>query len=607
MSSKTALQLVEGEKKDDVIANAKTIVTRWLAEFEKALSSTPVGLDSLFLTDSWLKDSLVLSWDQHAVKGRHNITEYVRRQTESGRRLFNLKVTAKSHLQPNLREMGPLVWLESVFDFDTDVGRGRGLVRLANTAVGEWKAWVVFLNLEELNGHPRRIGLNRQPFHQKPEPILDGPDDEVEPTVVIIGAGHCGLSLAACLQTLGVRALCIDRNKRVGDSWRNRYKSLKLHSPNWGDHLPYFDFPTNWPIFPDKDQIADFLEAYARILDLQVWLETEFESANYDDASGRWTVKTVASGGNRSERRTLHASHVVWAGNALVLKHPNIPTWSGSDEFKGRLYHASEHTDAAAMLGPQGKKKNRVVVIGASTTAHDIALDYANAGADVTMIQRGSIIVFSPSSVMKFGVQPPRTGYSTEDAVFEKRSFPLEVILNTILAGVTKIMAANDAEILAGLEKTEFFLEKGQTVGDSFLSRFLKRRGGFYINHGASEAIADGRIRVLRSEKGIDRLTKDGLVLADGREVDADIIVLATSWKNFEDIVGDIMGEDVARRTKGRFGVDKQGELAGVYRPTGHPGFWVASSNFGGSQMGAPVLALQIKAIEEGLNPGLKG
>ncbi|KAB5539258.1 hypothetical protein GE09DRAFT_1248223 [Coniochaeta sp. 2T2.1] len=599
MSSTVTLQLTEGEKKDDVIANAKTIVTRWLAEFEKALSSTPLELDSLFLTNSWLKDSLVLSWDQHAVKGRHDITEYVRRQTASGRRLFNLKVTAKPHLQANLREMGLLFWLESVFDFNTDVGQGRGLVRLANTAVGEWNAWVVFLNLEDLNGHPRRIGLNRQPFHKKPQPVLDGPDEEVELTVVIIGAGHCGLSLAACLQTLGVRAMCIDRNKRAGDSWRNRYK------PQLGDHLPYFDFPTNWPIFPDKDQIADFLEAYARILDLQIWLQTEFEGADYDDAPGRWTVKTVASGGDSTERTTLHPLHVVWAGNALVLKHSNSPTWPGSDEFQGKLYHASEHTDAAAMLGPEDKKKIKVAVIGSSTTAHDIALDYANTGADVIIIQRGSIIVLSPSSVMKFGVQPPRTGYSTEDAVFEKRSFPLEVILKTVLAGVTKIMAQNDADILAGLKKTEFFLEKGQTAGDSFLSRFLKRRGGFYIN-GASEAIADRRIRVLRSEKGIAELTPNRLVLADDREVEADVIVLATSWKNFEDIVGDIMGEDVARRTKGRFGVDAQGELAGVYRPTGHPGFWVASSNFGGSQMGAPVLALQIKAIEEGLNPRVR-
>src|SRR4051812_43238028 len=104
-------------------------------------------------------------------------------------------------------------------------------------------------------------------------------------------------------------------------------QSLKLHSPNWGDHLPFFEFPSSWPICPDKDMVADFLETYARTLELDVWVNTEFQSADYDDASGRWTVKTVAVGpdGSRKPRRTLHPSHLVWAGNAMVTTHPIIP------------------------------------------------------------------------------------------------------------------------------------------------------------------------------------------------------------------------------------------------------------------------------------------
>lgn len=339
-------------------------------------------------------------------------------------------------------------------------------------------------------------------------------------------------------------------------------QSLKLHSPTWGDNLPYLDFPSNWPIFPDKDQIADFLEFYARTLDLDVWLETEFKSAKYDDASGRWTVETATSTGDNSppKRRVLHPAHLVYAGNGHVLTHPVIPKWPGQEDFKGKLIHASEHIDASAIPGVQNQK---VVVVGSNTTAHDISMDYVRAGcADVTMVQRGSTIVFSTSSAITFALPPPRAGLTSDDHILESRSFPWPVTIG-IVGGMTRAMAAHDAKVVAGLERTEFKVEKGET-GDSFVKRGLTRRGGFYINHGGSEAIADGRIRVVRSPKGIERLTPRGLVLADGREVDADVIVLATSWKLFEQVIRDVVGEDVARRVHNIWGMDDEGEIAGV-------------------------------------------
>lgn len=325
--------------------------------------------------------------------------------------------------------------------------------------------------------------------------------------------------------------------------------------------MPYLDFPSIWPIFPDKDQVADFLEFYSRTLDLQVWLETELKSADYDDASGRWTVETVTTTTNsdHQKRRTLHPAHLVYAGSAHVLRHPEIPVWPGRDDFRGKLYHASEHTDASSVQGLQSKK---VVVIGSNTTAHDISMDYVGAGADVTMVQRGSTIVLSISSVLHIAAPPPRDGLTSEDYVFENRSFPWNVLLG-IVGHQTQVMAAHDAKLIEGLERTEFAVDKGET-GDSFLARGLTRRGGFYINHGGSEAIADGRIRVLRSPEGIARLTPTGLVLADGRAVDADIIVLATSWKLFEHVIQHVMGEKIARRTTCAWGLDKEGEIGGV-------------------------------------------
>jgi cation diffusion facilitator CzcD-associated flavoprotein CzcO len=375
--------------------------------------------------------------------------------------------------------------------------------------------------------------------------------------------------------------------------------------------MPFLEFPSNWPVFPDKDQLADFLEFYSRTLDLQIWLGTEFQSAQYDDKLGRWTIEAI---GNNGERRRLRPRHLIYAGNAHVLKYPIIPTFQGQDEFKGLLYHATDHTDAAAMPNIHGKK---VVVIGSATTAHDICQDFVEAGADVTMIQRNSTFVLSTEAAAQIAVPPPEEGLSFDDYILGLQSLPTFVLLG-MMSGVTARMLQHDGQLIEALDKTEFLVAKGED-GQSFFSRGVMRRGGFYVNEGASDNIASGKIKVMQCTQGVKHLTATGLVLADDRSTDADIIVLATSWKMFEDVKKEIMGETVARCTNRTWGVDEEGEqgsvsihnlpgslhsnllIQKVYRPTGHPGFWVAISNFIGSKIGAPLLALQIKAREEGI------
>jgi hypothetical protein len=189
MSGGPKLALVDGGLKSSVTANADKIVTSWLAAFGKAFAHEPLQLEHLFVEESWLKDALTLTSDLRTLQGRSKITEYVR---EHGGRngLFNLKIPETSSLKPTLKEVGPMTWLESAFDFETKVGKGRGVLRLAHTALGEWKAWIVFVKLGELAGHPRSYGLNRVRYHnQKPLDPKEG-DDKTQPTVVVIGGGE---------------------------------------------------------------------------------------------------------------------------------------------------------------------------------------------------------------------------------------------------------------------------------------------------------------------------------------------------------------------------------------------------------------------------------
>jgi cation diffusion facilitator CzcD-associated flavoprotein CzcO len=99
-------------------------------------------------------------------------------------------------------------------------------------------------------------------------------------TKLIAGAGQGGLTAAARLKMLGVDALIVDSEVRIGDNWRQRYHQLVLHDPVWYDHMPYVSFPPHWPIFTPKDKLAEFLELYAKLLELNVWTETNL-SASY--------------------------------------------------------------------------------------------------------------------------------------------------------------------------------------------------------------------------------------------------------------------------------------------------------------------------------------
>ena len=116
------------------------------------------------------------------------------------------------------------------------------------------------------------------------------------PTCSSSAAARAASRCRARLRQLGVPTIVIDKRARPGDQWRSRYKSLCLHDPVWYDHLPYIKFPENWPVFAPKDKIADWLESYTKVMELNYWSSTEAKSASYDEATGEWTVHVEREG-----------------------------------------------------------------------------------------------------------------------------------------------------------------------------------------------------------------------------------------------------------------------------------------------------------------------
>ena len=212
----------------------------------------------------------------------------------------------------------------------------------------------------------------------------------VQPEVLIIGGGQGGIALGARLRQLGVPTIIVERNERPGDSWRKRYKSLALHDPVWYDHLPYLPFPASWPVFSPKDKIGDWLEMYAKVMELNYWASTTCKSAVREGDGWAVVVDRPA------EEVTLRPRQLVLALGASGL--PSVPEIPGREKFRGDQHHSSAHP------GPDQYKGKKAVVIGSNNSAHDICAALWEAGADVTMVQRSSTHVVRSDSLMDLGL-----------------------------------------------------------------------------------------------------------------------------------------------------------------------------------------------------------
>lgn len=185
------------------------------------------------------RDVLALTWDLRTFESTPLIRQFLTDRLKLTEiRNITLSTTDKG-ASPTLQHPYPdLVWVQALFKFETKIGYGSGVVRLVPLRRGgttEWKAHCVFTNLEDLKGFPEKIGAlrNQESNHGTWEALRNKErqftDDE--PLVLIIGGGQSGLDVAARLKCLGIKSVVIEKNKRIGDNWRNRYDALCLHDP----------------------------------------------------------------------------------------------------------------------------------------------------------------------------------------------------------------------------------------------------------------------------------------------------------------------------------------------------------------------------------------
>ena len=590
---------------DTTAPTAATAVDRWLADFDEALTAGDTEAASqLFLDTSFWRDLVAFSWNIKTVEDPEGVKDLLD-ATLATAAPSNWTVTEPPAEADGVTE----AWIA----FETAVGRGRGHLRLK-----DGKAWTLLTTLHELKGHEEPRGPNRpmgaeHGANKDRQTWLERRAREAEelgytrqPEVMIVGGGQGGIALGARLRQLDVPTIIVERNERPGDSWRKRYKSLCLHDPVWYDHLPYIKFPENWPVFSPKDKIGDWLEMYTRVMELNYWSSTEAKRATYDEAKGEWEVVVERDG----QEITLRPKQLVMATG--MSGKANVPKLPGQDAFQGDQHHSSAHP------GPDAYAGRKCVVVGSNNSAHDICAALWEAGADVTMVQRSSTHIVRSDSLMEIGLgalyseQAVAGGVTTEKADMIFASLPYR-IMHEFQIPLYDQMRERDKDFYDRLEAAGFDLDWGED-GSGLFMKYLRRGSGYYIDVGASDLVANGDVKLKRGQ--VTRLTEDAVVLDDGTELPADLVVYATGYNSMNGWVADLISQEVADKVGKVWGLGSatakdpgpwEGEQRNMWKPTQQPGLWFHGGNLHQSRHYSLYLALQLKARAEGLETPVYG
>ncbi|HKJ54435.1 MAG TPA: NAD(P)/FAD-dependent oxidoreductase [Nitriliruptoraceae bacterium] len=187
---------------------------------------------------------------------------------------------------------------------------------------------------------------------------------------LVIGAGQAGLATGKLLVERGRNVVILDALGRVGDNWRRHYDSLRLYSPACLDGLPGMDFPAPSHHFPTRDEVADYLEDYARHFALPVRNGVRVHEVA-PDRDG-YVVQT--------ETGQIRAANVVVATG--TFGRPHVPDFASNLDPTITQLHSSQYGN------PTDLQPGPVVVVGAAHSGADIALEVARAGHATTLVGR---------------------------------------------------------------------------------------------------------------------------------------------------------------------------------------------------------------------------
>ncbi|CAA2999513.1 probable indole-3-pyruvate monooxygenase YUCCA5 [Olea europaea var. sylvestris] len=314
---------------------------------------------------------------------------------------------------------------------------------------------------------------------------------------VIVGAGPSGLAVAAGLKEQGVPFVILERADCIASLWQKRtYDRLTLHLPKQFCQLPKFPFPDHYPEYPNKKQVIEYLESYAKHFDINPQFNETVESAKYDEACKLWSVETVSPSGCKVEY--ICQWLVVATGENAERVVPEI---EGLENFGGEVIHACDYKSGENFRGKS------VVVVGCGNSGMEVCLDLCNHDAKPSMVVRSSVHLL-PREVF---------GKSTfELAMFMLKWLPLWLVDNILLVLAWMILG-----------NTEKYGLKRPSVGPLELKNTLGKTP--VLDIGALEKIKSREIKVVL---GIKKFSCGMVEFVNGEKLEIDTVVMATGYRS---------------------------------------------------------------------------
>ncbi|OEL24645.1 putative indole-3-pyruvate monooxygenase YUCCA8 [Dichanthelium oligosanthes] len=320
-------------------------------------------------------------------------------------------------------------------------------------------------------------------------------------SVIIVGAGPSGISVAACLREKSVPFMVLERDDCIAPLWQKQtYDGLKLHLPKRFHELPRMAFHDHYPEYPTSRQYVDYLKSYAAKFEINPEFNTTVLSARYDETSGLWRVRVRATDTGVDGMEYIARWLVVTTGENAQSVVPNIP---GLDSFTGEVTHVGDYNSGEAYRGKS------VLVVGSGNSGMEVALDLFDHGARPAVVARNGVHVL------------PRE-------VFGKPTLELASMLledwRLPLWAVDKVMALLARVVLGDLAKLGL-----RRPTDGPLERKGTRVRTPVFDGGTLERIRAGDIAVFPA---VARFGRDKVEFVNGRALDIDAVVLATGRRS---------------------------------------------------------------------------
>jgi dimethylaniline monooxygenase (N-oxide forming) len=332
--------------------------------------------------------------------------------------------------------------------------------------------------------------------------------------VGVLGAGVAGMQVAEQLTAAGIRCTLFEKANDVGGVWRQNYADFGLQVPKELYEFPSYPFPATYGSFPRGPEVQEYLRSFAR--DKGVYEMTRLNTsvlgmAPLEDRRG-WSVRFQTQGEEVAEEEFDFV--VVATG---MYGTPFVPTVPGMDDFTGTVMHAEKFSTKEMAVG------KKVVVVGGGKSAIDCAVAAAKTAECSTLLFREvhwpvpryllDLIPFKWGTYSRFGhaTLPVHHDVTSTEKVFHLLATPLKWIWWRIV------------ELMFRFQ----FGLSGDLVPSSRIEHDLFS-GGQILSYEFRDMLREGQVGALKGS--IARFTPNGVVLADGTELEADMVVFGTGF-----------------------------------------------------------------------------